>query len=98
MIPDLCVGFCLVSSRQFMLLTSDKKSLRQSTKSKSQAAVEREKEREVRVRVLKEVAAKKNVAEVRRLTQEELLEEAKITEKINFKSLGKLQWHPQMHF
>ena len=37
---------------------------------------------------MKEIAKKKNVAAVRRLTQEELLEEAKITEEINRRSLG----------
>ena len=34
------------------------------------------------------MAAQKNVAEVRRLTQEELLKEAKITEAENLQSLG----------
>ena len=41
--------------------------------------------------MMKEVAAKRNVSHVRRLTQEELLEEAKETEKLNLKSLGKLK-------
>ena len=40
--------------------------------------------------MLKEYARKRNVAAVRRLTQEELLEEAKITEEINMRSLGEL--------
>lgn len=40
--------------------------------------------------MLKEYARKRNVAAVRRLTQEELLEEAKITEEINMHSLGKI--------
>jgi hypothetical protein len=38
--------------------------------------------------MLKEIATQKRVAEVRRLTQEELLEEAKITEELNMQSLG----------
>ena len=38
---------------------------------------------------MKEIAVQKRVAEVRRLTQEELLEEAKITEELNLMSLGK---------
>lgn len=38
--------------------------------------------------MLKDMAAHKRVSEVRRLTQEELLEEAKITEEENLKSLG----------
>ena len=42
--------------------------------------------------MMKEVAAKRNVSHVRRLTQEELLEEAKETEKLNLKSLGKLKY------
>lgn len=37
---------------------------------------------------MKDIAAKKNVSEVRRLTQEELLAEAVITEQLNLKSLG----------
>lgn len=40
--------------------------------------------------MLKDMAAKKNVAHIRRMTQEELLEEAKITEQQNMKSLGKI--------
>jgi len=38
---------------------------------------------------VRDIAARKNVAAVRRLTQEELLAEAKITEQSNLKSLGK---------
>ena len=66
-----------------------KKSLRRSTQAKSQAVEKREKERVVQVKMMKEMAAKKNVPEVRRLTQEELLAEAKITEQINIQQLGK---------
>ena len=38
--------------------------------------------------MLKDMAVQRKVAEVRRLTQEELLEEAKITEELNAQSLG----------
>ena len=68
---------------------SDKKSLRRTTSEKSKQANLRELEREARNKMMKELAAKKNVTEVRRLTQEELLAEAKKTEEINLKSLGK---------
>jgi hypothetical protein len=40
--------------------------------------------------MLKDMAAQKNVAEVRRLTQEELLKEAKITEAENLQSFEKI--------
>lgn len=40
--------------------------------------------------LLAEIAQRKNLPEVRRLTQEELLAEAKITEEINRRSLGEL--------
>ena len=46
-------------------------------------------EREVKAKQLKASIAKRPVAQVRRLTQEELLEEAKVTEKLNLASLGK---------
>ena len=51
---------------------------------------QREKERiaKEKEKMLKDIAARKNLSAVRRLTQEELLEEAKITERINIKSLG----------
>ncbi len=65
-----------------------RKTLRQSTKAKSEAATIREQEREVKVKIMKDIAAKKNVRDVRRLTQEELLEEAKETEILNQESLG----------
>ncbi len=49
----------------------------------------REKEREKKVQKQKLSAEKKKqIQEFRRLTQQELLEEAKITEEINLKSLG----------
>ncbi|XP_064645478.1 vacuolar protein sorting-associated protein 72 homolog [Lineus longissimus] len=66
---------------------SEKKSLRRSTAKKSEAAEIRKKARDERTKMMKEIAAKKNVPEVRRLTQEELLEESKITERENAQSL-----------
>ena len=71
----------------------DKKSLRHSTAEKAKELVMREKEREARNKMMKEIAARKNVTDVRRLTQEELLEEAKMTEELNLKSLGKYKWY-----
>ena len=68
----------------------DKKSLRKSTAVKSIEAEHNRKEREAKAQMLKDIAAKKNVSEVRRLTQEELLAEAKLTEEINLRSLGRL--------
>ena len=38
--------------------------------------------------MMKEIAARKNVSQVRRLTQEELLLEAKLTEEVNLQALG----------
>lgn len=72
-----------------VILCTDKKSLRRSTAIKSKDVVKREVEREARAKLMKELAAKKNVSAVRRLTQEELLAEAKITEEINLAALGK---------
>ncbi|XP_050396961.1 vacuolar protein sorting-associated protein 72 homolog [Patella vulgata] len=65
----------------------ERKSKRAATAVKSQATAKREKQREERTKMMKEMAARKNVPEVRRLTQEELLSEAKITEAENKKSL-----------
>ncbi|XP_071150881.1 vacuolar protein sorting-associated protein 72 homolog [Mytilus edulis] len=67
--------------------TPVKKTLRKSTADKTKERQDREKTKEAREKMLKEMAAQKNVAEVRRLTQEELLEEAKITEEENLQSL-----------
>ncbi|XP_074661626.1 vacuolar protein sorting-associated protein 72 homolog isoform X2 [Tubulanus polymorphus] len=69
------------------LQTIGKKSLRRTTENKSQQLVEREKDREHRMKMMKDIAARKNVTEVRRLTQDELLAEALITEQQNMKSL-----------
>jgi len=63
--------------------------LRKSTAQKSEARELREKEREMHAKMLKDIATQKKVSEVRRLTQEELLAEAKITEELNRQSLGK---------
>ena len=68
---------------------SAKKSLRNSTATKTAELEKRQKDREAQEKRLKEIAQRKNVSDVRRLTQEELLEEAKHTERINLKSLGK---------
>ena len=69
---------------------AERKSLRHSTTQKSILAEQREKQREIRTKMMKEIAAKRNVSEVRRLTQEELLAEAKETETINLQALGKV--------
>ncbi|KAK7473760.1 hypothetical protein BaRGS_00034983 [Batillaria attramentaria] len=70
-----------------------RKSLRRSTAQKSKETQSRQKRREETARILKDIALKKNVKveDVRRLTQEELLAEAKITEQINLKSLETYQ-------
>lgn len=57
--------------------STERKSLRGSTKQKSMELQEMVKQREEKSRMMKEYAAKKNVSEVRRLTQDELLAEAK---------------------
>lgn len=69
-------------------LITERKSLRKSTAQKSAMTEEREKQREEKNKMLKAMAAKKNVAEVRRLTQGELLAEARETEIDNLKALG----------
>lgn len=71
----------------------ERKSLRKSTALKSQATQSRQKIREEQARILRDIADRKNVTveDVRRLTQEELLAEAKITEQINLKSLETYQ-------
>ena len=66
-----------------------KKALRQTTADKRKIIEEKRKEREVKDQLMREYARKRNVAAVRRLTQEELLEEAKHTEEMNLRSLGK---------
>jgi len=71
-----------------VVFITEKKSLRQSTTDKRKAVIDREKERQAKMKMMKEIAAKKNVPNVRRLTQEELLEEAKLTEQLNLQSLG----------
>lgn len=67
--------------------TPEKKTLRKTTADKTKEIQDREKTRVAREKMLKEMAAQKNVAEVRRLTQEELLKEAKVTEAENLQSL-----------
>lgn len=75
-----------------MLLFLASRSKRSSTAQKSSEHMKREHERTVKEKekMLKEIAARKNLSAVRRLTQEELLAEAKLTEQINIKSLGML--------
>lgn len=67
------------------------KSLRSSTARKREELEQKTKEREAnRAKNLKkqQTNGAPNLAEIRRLTQEELLAEAKITEQINIASLG----------
>lgn len=64
------------------------KQLRTSTLERSKQAVHKQ-ELNAQEKVMKGIAAKRNVSNVRRLTQEELLAEAKITEQQNLRSLGK---------
>ena len=49
---------------------------------------DKKRERDIKEQMLKEMAKRKNVPSVRRLTQEELLEEAKVTEAYNVRTLG----------
>ncbi|CAF1188779.1 unnamed protein product [Rotaria sordida] len=67
------------------------KTLRKSTSVKRVELEKRQKERQERRVYLKGVASLRNTREVRKLTQEELLEEAKITEEINLESLEAYQ-------
>jgi len=67
---------------------TDRSSLRKSTCEKTRSTEDCVREREARTAVMRQIADHKHVADVRRLTQEELLAEAKITEKINLRSLG----------
>ena len=67
---------------------TDRSSLRKSTCEKTRSTEDCVREREARTAVMRQIADRKHVADVRRLTQEELLAEAKITEKINLRSLG----------
>ena len=73
--------------------------MRRSTALKSQQTLSRQKRREEQAKILADIADRKNVKveDVRRLTQEELLAEAKITEQINLKSLGEYFFFPHMH-
>jgi hypothetical protein len=65
------------------LLYLEAKTLRTSTSVKRVELEKRQKERQERRSYLKGVASLRNTGEVRKLTQEELLEEAKITGKEN---------------
>ena len=83
----------------FSFSLSERKSVRRSTALKSQQTLSRQKRREEQAKILADIADRKNVKveDVRRLTQEELLAEAKITEQINLKSLGEYFFFPHMH-
>ncbi|KAI8743611.1 vacuolar protein sorting-associated protein 72 isoform X2 [Biomphalaria glabrata] len=72
-------------------VSPERKSVRRSTALKSEAASSRQKLDLEKDKMLKDMAAKKNVSHIRRMTQEELLEEAKITEIQNMKSLENYQ-------
>lgn len=68
------------------------KSLRSSTAKKREELEQKQQEREARkIKLLKKQKGNSapDLAEIRRLTQEELLAEAKVTEQINLASLGK---------
>ncbi|UJR21215.1 hypothetical protein I4U23_024312 [Adineta vaga] len=67
------------------------KTLRNSTSVKRVELEKRQKERQERRSYVKGGASLRNAGEVRKLTQEELLEEAKITEEINMESLEAYQ-------
>jgi len=72
-------------------VSPERKSVRRSTAIKSEAAMSKQKIDAQKEKMLKELAVKKNVASIRRMTQEELLEEAKITERENMQSLANYQ-------
>ncbi|KAK7099051.1 vacuolar protein sorting-associated protein 72 homolog isoform X2 [Littorina saxatilis] len=74
-------------------MSPERKSMRRSTALKSKQTQSRQKRREEQAKVIADIADKKNVnvEDVRRLTQEELLVEAKLTEQINLKSLENYQ-------
>ena len=80
----MCSSICFLNS-------TARKSLRRSTTSKSAEIDKRRKERDDHDKRLKDIAQRKNMSDVRRITQEELLEEAKQTEIINLKSLGSVE-------
>lgn len=75
---------------EFDLSALEKKGIRKSTQMKSAETVKRQKER---AEVEKKRAMKKKdvLPSLPRLTQEELLEEAKLTEEVNLKSLEKYE-------
>lgn len=71
--------------------------LRASTVRATETALQRQKQQQSanpeitavkRKALMAEIAQRRNVPEVRRLTQEELLEEAQVTAEINKRSLG----------
>jgi len=68
-----------------------KRALRKTTAEQTKETESMRVNRENKAKMMKDIAAKKNVSEVRRLTQEELLAEAKITEEINLQALETYQ-------
>lgn len=71
----------------FFLSIEEKKGIRKSTQLKSAETVKRQRER-AEVERRRAMSKRDRAPSLPRLTQEELLEEAKITEEINLKSLG----------
>ena len=71
-----------------LILGSERRNLRKSTVDKAKETEERGKVLEAKTQLMKDFAKRKNLSDVRRLTQEELLAEAKITEKQNLRSLS----------
>lgn len=90
-----------ISSQSTCSFVSEARRLRASTIRATETALQRRRQQGANSEVtavkrkafLAEIAQRKNVPEVRRLTQEELLAEAKITEEINKRSLGRLYLH-----
>ncbi|XP_033096446.1 vacuolar protein sorting-associated protein 72 homolog [Anneissia japonica] len=80
-----------IDPREENLSSSLRKSSRRSTIQRVTEFKSRIKEREERAKKMKEQISKKNMPEVRRLTQEELLKEAKKTEIENIASLKAYQ-------
>ena len=70
------------------IFDSERRNLRKSTVDKAKETEERGKVLEAKTQLMKDFAKRKNLSDVRRLTQEELLAEAKITEKQNLRSLS----------
>lgn len=90
--PTLIVVYMYIFNFFFTLslslpFTEEKKGIRKSTQLKSAETVKRQRER-AEVERKRAMSKRDRAPSLPRLTQEELLEEAKITEEINLKSLG----------